>query len=151
MKPTKSDQKPGGSKIRAKKETPKYPPVAIPFIGKGSRGKPLGLIETNFLDLKILGNMPQSVYQYDVEIETKGPRKLYTKAFMQFLEENLPTENVVYDGRKIAFSSRLLKINGELVAEVSVIHPETHRTWDYTVKIQPADNNAIPIRELLTR
>lgn len=94
--------------------------------------------------------MPEKAYQYDVEFETKGPRKLFTKAFLQFLAENLPEENVVFDGKKIAFSPRPLTINEELVAKVSVIHPETHRTWDYTVTIKPTDNDAIPIKEMLT-
>lgn len=95
--------------------------------------------------------MPKTVYQYDVEIESKGPRKFNTRVFMQFLAENFPAENVSFDGRKIAFSPRPLNINGELVAVVPLIHPETNRTWEYTVKIQPADNNAIPIRALITK
>lgn len=142
----KSDRNVGSSLRKFKEDGVKYPPVVVPFLGKGTKGKRIGPIRTNYMKLMVGKTMVEFAYMYDVEITSKGPKKLHTRAFRQFLPPD-----VVYDGKKIAYSPRELKMSGELVGEVSVIHPETKKNWDYTLVIKPAETEPIPIRAILTK
>lgn len=119
----------------------------------GTRGKQLGFIETNYLQLDIK-KLVENVYKYDVEVEiNKGPKKLNLAAFLKFCAEFLPNERgISYDWKKIAVTARPLKIEGELAGEVQIIHPNTGKTVDCKVTIKPAADGAmVPIRRELAK
>lgn len=149
MKSFKFDPKAGSNK--SKEEEVKYPSVVVPFLGKGTRGTDLGPIATNYMKLEVKKTMPEFAFMYDVEITSKGPKKLYTRAFKLFVQKYLKMQNLPFDGKKIAYSPRELNIGGELVGEVSVMNPETRVNWDYVVVIKPADNEPIQIRAVLMK
>lgn len=147
-KPT-SSRNSGADSGTQKEETPIYPKVVVPWLGKGTRGKVLKPIETNYLNLSLSPKMEGNVYHYDVEIVGRGPRKLYTRAFLKFKEKYFPEEKPAFDGKKSAYSRRQLKItNGEFVGNVTVIHPELRKEFDYTLTIKPTQNMLISIKQL---
>lgn len=121
----------------------------------GTLGKPLGNIETNFLQLD-LSKLVESVYKYDVEITIeRGPRtKFNLAAFIEFCRIYLPNERgISYDWRQIALTARPLNIKGEeLSGEVRITHPNTGKSLDYRVTIRPAADGAmVPIKNALAK
>lgn len=128
--------------------------LRIPSKEPGKRGEPLGLIETNYLQLDI-SNIVENVYKYDVEIAIRrGPKKLNLAAFLKFCTEFLPNERgISYDWRKIALANRPLGIEGELVGDVQITHPDTGKLLACTVTIKPAKEGraVVPIRHELQK
>lgn len=124
----------------------------LPIVPPATRGKVLGLIETNHLELDI-SKMVENAYKYDVEITSKGPKKLYSAAFSEFCAQFLPEQQhgISYDGKKIALANCRLSINSELVGEVQVKPPDTGKMWDFTVAIKPANDGAsVPLKRAFT-
>lgn len=146
--------KTGKSIVEKSNATPKnLRALSIPTKVPGTRGKPLGLIETNYLELDI-SKLVEIVYKYDVEINIRrGPKKLNMAAFLKFRNEFFPNERgISYDWRKIALTNRQLAINGELVGDVQITHPGSGKTLDCNVTIKPANDGAlVPIKCALSK
>lgn len=124
----------------------------LPKKSPGTRGKELGLIETNYLQLDFSKIVPNA-YKYDVEI-TGRPRKFYLSAFLQFCAQFLPDQRrgISYDWKKIAVANCRLPIDGELEGDVQVRHPDTGKLLDYKIVIKPAgDGASVPIKSALAR
>lgn len=127
-------------------------PLTFPIKEPGTLGEKLGEIETNYLKIDISKFLKSiNIYKYDVEIETKGPRKLYLAAFLKFREQFLPNQpGIAYDWKKIAVAN--FELDHELTGDVEVRHPQTCKIWDYKVTLKPAKQGAlVPIKESLTK
>lgn len=127
--------------------------LCAPTKKPGTRGKQLGLIETNYLVLDI-SNLVKNVYKYDVEINIKrGPKRLNMAAFQKFCAQFFSNEHgISYDWRKIGVTARKLNIKGELVGDVQITHPGSGKILDCTVTIKPASDGAmVPVKSALTK
>lgn len=141
-----STQKPASKSTKGRQ-------LRIPTKDPGTLGKSLGSIETNYMSLdisKLINNI--NVYKYDVEIVTKGPKKLFLAAFLKFRAEFLSKQQqgIAYDWKKIAVAN--FQLNDELTGDVQVKHPQTGKMWDFNVTIKLAKQGAlVPIQDSLTK
>lgn len=123
--------------------------LMVAYKGKGTKGRSLGNIETNYVKLNI-GKMNQYAYHYDVTIEPDRPKKLLMKVFLKFVEINFPKATIAFDGTKNAYAAAKLLI-GDIQRETKIIHPETGAERTFTVSIQEAHDSRIPIKDALTK
>lgn len=149
-KPPKESQPTDGGGRGGKPAAKSAPEENLPVLKvapkkPGTKGKPMPPIETNFLSLMKLNQLVDNIYKYDVEIvakkEAKGPRKLFTSAFIQFNRQYFPQDHLPYDGKKIAFANRELPIDGEQSGDVIVRHPDTGKNCAYTITIKPVSTD----------
>lgn len=124
--------------------------LAVAYKGKGTRGKPLGLIETNYLELAV-EKLVENVFHYDVTIEPNTPKKLLATVFWEFKRQNFPSAYIAFDGSRNAFASTQLTIPNDLKREIVIIHPITRRERKYVVSIKPANDSLIPVKQTLKR
>lgn len=128
---------------------PNVPGLLVKYKGPGSRGRQLGMIETNYLEL-IFNKLVANAYHYDVKMEPDRPKKLLTMVWLKFKETNYPSESIAFDGTNNAYASAPLKI-GDMQREIEIVHPETQSVRKFIVSIQAAKDNQIPIKDALTK
>lgn len=133
------------SKATTSKDLRELPPY--PIKAPGTCGKPLGWIETNYLNLDIM-KIAEMIYKYDVEIQVeRGPRKLYLAAFLQFCAQYLPKQRhgISYDSRRIAVANYFFE---EVTGTVQVTNPDTGNQVECTVTVKPA-GAPVPLKRAL--
>lgn len=122
--------------------------LKVDYKGAGTRGRKLGQIETNYLQL-FFNKMVENAYHYDIQIEPDRPKKLLPMVFLRFVEINLPNVSIAFDGKKNAYAAAPIKIK-EFQREIEIIHPETGAARKFMVSIQEANDSRIPIRNVLS-
>lgn len=121
----------------------------------GTRGKPLGQIETNYVEIFTENMVYDLVYQYDVKITAKrevqnreAPKKYRKQIFERFRERYFPEVCIAYDGSNIAYSPIKLNLSARIVRNVEYMDPETENKRQYLVDISETEGSDIPLKAL---
>lgn len=80
------------------------------------------MVETNMLKLIFAQNFQTNIIHYDVIITPDKPKFLLRTVFEEFRKKQCPKRYPAFDGKKNAYSAKILPFGDKSVSHISIIY-----------------------------